>query len=172
MKISALSVAAIAGVILLFAVKKVTGEPGMPPLPAQGKNSPIFKVTNVKTQAVVSNADFAGKVVMLDFFASWCQPCKETRPTIESFYKKHRAEGLVLLPVSNETPDKVLAYIKNYSIEDDVFIDDRDQGFTAFGVEAMPTVVVIDRKGKVVFANDPRESGLEKAVLDALAEKG
>jgi thiol-disulfide isomerase/thioredoxin len=92
-------------------------------------------------------ADYRGHVVFLDFYASWCEPCKLELPLVEAWRRGHR--DAVVVPVDVGEPRAVAApFADRYSLGD-VALDPRSSGRALFGVEGLPTIVVIDSTGHV-----------------------
>jgi peroxiredoxin len=109
----------------------------------------------------LSLADFGGRVVLLNFWATWCGPCKEEMPSMERLYQKHRAQGLVVLALSNDSEGsttRVARFIKEGGFTFPVALDPRLKVAALYGVRVLPSSFVIDRKGKVThIALGPRE---------------
>jgi peroxiredoxin len=146
MKASLLCAAA-AIALMLAAAPRLSAEP-IKPVPA-----PAWKLKDVNGN-VVSSDQFGGKVVVLDFWATWCPPCRAEIPGYVELQKKYAADGLVFIGVSvDEDGPKRQAVVKkfiadhgiNYSI---LFAD--EGVVTAFGgVDAIPTTFIIDRDGRL-----------------------
>jgi len=109
-----------------------------------------------------------GKVVLLDFWTSWCGPCKRESPIIEKLHKEFRAHGLVVLGVNvgenKEAVDK--AHLAYPSLQ----LDADDEALKTLAVNAYPTLVLIDRTGKVAFYDIGAKS--EASLRAALAKTG
>ena len=95
-------------------------------------------------------AGLSGKVVLVDFWASWCGPCLRSFPWMNELQHRHAGEGLVIVAV-NLDQDRALAdaFIKKLPPKFRVEFDPAGQIATRFGVEAMPTSFLIDRRGQV-----------------------
>jgi thiol-disulfide isomerase/thioredoxin len=114
--------------------------------------------------------DYRGKVVMINFWATWCPPCRREIPSMEAVYQSLADEGFVVLAVNEwETPDQVFPYIGQL----DVFpsfpiLFDRDGKLSeAYGIKGLPTTVLVDRQGRIVYRaiggrdfNHPEVKGL------------
>jgi peroxiredoxin len=109
----------------------------------------------------LSLADFRGRVILLNFWATWCGPCKEEMPAMERLYQKHRAQGLVVLALSNDSEgstQRVARFIKESGFTFPVGLDPRLRVASLYGVRVLPSSLVIDRKGGLThIALGPRE---------------
>lgn len=109
----------------------------------------------------VSLTDFRGRVVLLNFWATWCGPCKEEMPSMERLYQKHRAQGLVVLALSNDSEGsvaRVARFIKEGGFTFPVGLDPRLKVAALYGVRVLPSSLIIDRQGRVThIALGPRE---------------
>jgi peroxiredoxin len=130
--------------------------------------APAWKLPAVDGQ-VISSDQFKGKVVVLDFWAAWCPPCRAEIPGYVDVQKKHGREGLAIVGVSLDRggPDVVRRFIDNEQVNYQVVLgDDRIVG--AFGgVEAIPTTVIIDRNGVVRYR---KVGAMETAQFEAVLE--
>jgi len=109
----------------------------------------------------LSLAEYRGRVVLLNFWATWCESCKEEMPAMERLYQKHRAQGLVVLAVSNDSEgstQRVARFIKESGFTFPVGLDPRMKVANLYRVRVLPSSLVIDRKGALSFiALGPRE---------------
>jgi len=112
-----------------------------------------------------------GHVVIVNFWATWCAPCRAEMPMLDAFYKKHQSEGLVLLGLSVDTPyalPKVKEAAATVSYPVAVARDAQSNGFPA--VNALPVTYVVDAKGQMKARLIPDEKGLSEEQLAALVE--
>ena len=114
---------------------------------AVGKPAPPLEAKTIDGKNF-SLADVAGNVVIINFWASWCEPCRKEMPAMESYYKKHKDGGLRILAISlddSEDEAKVREIMKSYSYP---AAFQRDADFSGFGrIWRMPMTFIIDRQG-------------------------
>ncbi len=120
---------------------------------------------------VVKSSDFQGKVVIIDFWATWCPLCVNETPNLVELQKKYGAQGLQIIGISMDTsPDSIKSFLKDKGIEYPVVMGN-DQTLALFGnVELLPTTFVIDRSGKIVAKHETytEESVFEQAIKGLL----
>lgn len=142
-------------------------------LPKYGP-APAWKLQDINGQ-VVSSEQFKGKVVVIDFWATWCGPCRLEIPGYIELHRKYGAEGLVVIGVSLDQggPEVVKAFAGKMGINYPLVMGDEPIQTAFGGLEAIPTTFVIDRTGQVrhrkVGAAEAAE--YEKSVLAVLREK-
>ena len=121
-------------------------------------------------------SDLKGKVVLVDFWASWCVPCKASFPALDRLEKKHGAEGFAIIGVSVDESAKEMERFKSKNPVSFVLVHDVKQKLVA-AVDAptMPTSFLIGKDGKVIqkhagFKGKETEDSLEKEISEALAK--
>jgi thiol-disulfide isomerase/thioredoxin len=123
--------------------------------------------------------EFSGRVLVLDFWASWCAPCEQQLPRLEQLWKTHRDRGLEVLTVNvGESDDLALRFMRDRELQLPVVRYD-DALDRAFGVSGLPTVVVADREGRIRRRLDGspmdaerRIEALVEGLLDEVPEPG
>lgn len=136
------------------------------------KNCPM---TNLKDGKSLSLEGFKGKVVYLDFWASWCGPCALSFPFMRDMAKKHASEGLELVAISvDESREEAEAFLTSHPTNFTVVHDPNGDCPKAYALETMPTSYLIDRKGMLRevhrgFSNADRQD-LDRAILSLLKE--
>lgn len=161
-------IAAVWGILLTGIYSEAQGAP------RQGQPAPSFKETTTTGQAVTQES-FKGNVVLVDFFATWCQPCKESIPHLVELYRKYGKQGLTVLGMCADEDNKSLpTFMKLYKIEYPVALAS-DQIMRSYGVRGIPMLYVLDKKGKMAAlfrgSSPDIEQSLEKLIKNLLAEK-
>lgn len=94
--------------------------------------------------------ELKGKVILLDFWASWCGPCKESFPVLEELHKKYAASGLVVLGVNVDDKAKAVEdFLKRRPVSFPIVRDASKRLVSAVDIETMPTSFLIDKQGKI-----------------------
>ena len=91
-----------------------------------------------------------GKVVLLNFWATWCPPCRREMPNMEKLYQRFSEKGLVVLAVSDEKRQTVEDFLKKQNYTFPVLLDPDRTVNTAFGIEGIPNSFLFDRQGRLV----------------------
>jgi peroxiredoxin/outer membrane lipoprotein-sorting protein len=145
--------------------------PGEARLLAVGSRASAFSLKSLEGEPVSLDA-FAGKVVVLDFWATWCPPCREEMPHLDKLYKELAPRGLQLLSISTEDKGTLSGFIKKHKYSMPVLIDDKRDVTRKYGIRAFPTLYILDRQGVVreSLVGSRSESTLRKAMV-ALLEK-
>lgn len=139
-------------------------------LNASADAAPDFTLAS-NTGDNVRLAEQRGKVVMLNFWASWCGPCRKEMPLLDAMYQRYSAAGFVLYGVNVEednTDAKKL--IKELGVTFPILYDTESKASSLYNVDAMPTTVVIDKKGQIRFVNRGYKAGDENKYRDQIRE--
>lgn len=140
----------------------------------KGDKAPPIKVTTTSGQPVTL-ANYRGYVLVMDYFATWCIPCKESIPHLNSLNRKYGKQGLQILGMSvDEGNDReVKSFITERKISYPVAIAGEDLQ-TEYGLRSIPTVYVIDKKGVVAERfqgySDQTGRAMEETIKRLLAE--
>lgn len=113
------------------------------------KKAPDFTLTSLdKNEIKLSN--YKGKVIILDFWASWCPPCKAEIPSFIELYKKYKEQGLAIIGIAlSDEKYNIQAFAKNFKINYPIAMGNekivRDYG----GIRGLPTTFIIDKEGNI-----------------------
>jgi len=107
-------------------------------------------------------SELRGQVVMLNFWASWCGPCRKEMPILEQIHKKYKRLGFTLLGVNvEENTRDAINYLKDVKVTFPILFDNRQKTSKLYNVSAMPTTVIIDRNGNKRFIHKGYKPGYE-----------
>jgi peroxiredoxin len=118
-------------------------------VPAVGMQAEDFRLTDLagKEQSL---SQYRGKIVLLNFWATWCKPCTTEMPAMQTAYDKLRDKGFVVLAVNELEDDaRVREHIKQYGHTFPVLMDHDNKVANQFGVVGLPVTVFIDQEGRV-----------------------
>lgn len=115
-------------------------------------------------------ADLRGRVVWLDFWASWCPPCQSETPTIRALDERYRDRGLTIVAVQVQQPvEEGRRYAERYGLEYTIGADTAGHVFRAYRVYALPTQFFIDPTGVVrAIVNGPLDESVASGIIEAL----
>ena len=107
-------------------------------------------------------SELTGNVVLLNFWATWCGPCRQEMPLLNAIHKKYEALGFTVLGVNvEEQSDSARSYIKDSPVDFPILLDSSNKVSKLFNVVAMPTTVVIGRDGNMRFLHQGYKPGDE-----------
>jgi peroxiredoxin len=138
---------------------------------AVGKTFPDFKEKDLEGQPLAI-ANYKGKVVLVDFWATWCVPCLNELPTVLAAYHKHHERGFDIIGISLDNDrDKLTGFLKQKEIPWKQYFD--GQGWQTklaqeYGINSIPATYLLDGTGKII-ARNLRGPALDTAVAEALA---
>ena len=120
----------------------------------------------------VALKDFKGQVVVLDFWATWCAPCRETLPHVQKLWDDNKDKGVQVMAISEEDSATVNDFQNQNKFDFPCYTDGSNVANSAFGVSGYPTTVVIGKDGRVVYSavglDANTESEIDAAVATAL----
>jgi cytochrome c biogenesis protein CcmG/thiol:disulfide interchange protein DsbE len=123
-------------------------EPSLPPSAEYGR-APAFTLTDLEGHTV-SLADLRGRVVILDFWATWCPPCKREIPDFIDLQSRYGSQGLQVVGIGLDEPDKLKAFAASIGMNYSVLVGTDDIAQRYGGISGIPTTFIIDRNGRIV----------------------
>ena len=140
--------------IALLAYGLAQNEPdrGVDEALARGERSPApeFELPKLGGGGSTSLADYRGQVVVLNFWASWCKPCRDESPLLERWHRRIRDRGATVLGVDIlDVTGRAQAFVDEFGLTYPMLKDKDGEGLDKFGVVAYPETFVIDRQGRI-----------------------
>ena len=128
-----------------------TTDPRAIPSTLMGKPAPDFSLT-LFDGGTIRLSDFRGKVVFLNFWASWCPPCREEAPLLEQAWRRYRNEGVIFLGVDiQDTEEAARRFIQDFGITYMNGQDPRNRIAIDYGVYGIPETYFIDKEGRITY---------------------
>ena len=164
-----------AGMVALFLASCSADGADRPEQALIGKPAPNFKLDLLGGGEVELQALKGKNIVLLDFWATWCGPCRRVMPTLDEVSKQYAEKGVRYLAVNlRETPAKIESYLKSAGLKIEVPLDKDGSVATRYGVEGIPTMAIVDKKGVVrdvhVGASANLKAELTKTLDKLIAE--
>ena len=126
-----------------------------------GEDVPSFRARSLDGAETISNTDLEGKVVFVDFWASWCPPCLKSLPEFENLQTSFSGrDDVVVLAINlDENPQDATDFINKINVSYKILADKSGAIPEAFGVNAMPTSYIIDKSGVIRYVHSGYKSG-------------
>lgn len=140
---------------------------------AQDLNLKSFPREALTKERIANIEDLKGKIVIVDFWAAWCEPCKEALPHYNKLYQKYKDQGVIFIGINEDDDDNLrAAYLKNNIITFPMYSDPGQKIAKEYKVQAIPTLFIFDKKQKQVSMfrgfTDNKLKQLEKQIQDML----
>ena len=114
--------------------------------------------------------DLHGKVVLVNFWATWCPPCRQEMPDLDTLYRRFKDQGLVILAIDDEEIAKIKPYLTEHPVTYPVLLDPGRKTNDVFHIDGIPKSFVYDRQGKLVAQSIDMRT--QKQFLEMLAKAG
>jgi peroxiredoxin len=136
-----------------------------------GAFAPAWVKTTTTSDGPATIASLRGRVVLLDFWATWCGACRLISPKLSALQAKYGAQGLSVVGITTETLEQATAFKERTQMRYPVVSDAHGKTSVAYGVSSLPTLFVIDKRGvvrEVAIGYDPSRDARLEALLQAL----
>ena len=135
-----------------------------------GQPAPDFALRSMQGPSM-RLSEHLGEVVIINFWATWCGPCRQEMPLLDELYGKYQRAGLVMLSVNiDENAEPAIEMARTLKISYPVLFDTRKAVSRAYDVSAMPVTVLVDRAGVVRYVSEGYKPGYEKRYTEKLRE--
>jgi len=160
-----------------FAITRALG-PELHPMDVGTKAPPFSAQTLAPTSTTRTLADYKGQVVLLNIWATWCEPCRVEMPSIEQLYKDYAPKGLKVVAVSIDDPGTdaaIRSFAKDYKLTFEILHDTSKTIENTYQATGVPETAVISRDGtirkRIIGATDWSSEANRRLIDDLLAEK-
>lgn len=131
-----------------------------------GQPAPDFALKS-STGANLRLSEYRGDVVMINFWATWCGPCRQEMPLLDELSSRYERVGFKLLGVNiDDDSNRAMAMIEELGVSFPVLFDARKEVSKMYDVSAMPVTVIVDREGTVRYVHHGYKPGYEEKYLD------
>jgi thiol-disulfide isomerase/thioredoxin len=126
---------------------------------AKGQRAPGFNLSSLKGDKI-SLSGLAGQVVVVDFWAQWCGPCKEELPQLDKLQKEYAGKGVKIITVNiDKQRDNAEKLVKMLGLSLEVLLDPSGSVAASYDLPKMPSSYVVDKKGVIRYVHEGFESG-------------
>ncbi len=134
----------------------------------EGRQAPDFALKSASGENL-RLSEYRGDVVMINFWATWCGPCRQEMPLLDELYTRYQRVGFNLLGVNiDDDSGRAMKMIDELGVNFPVLFDARKEVSKLYEVEAMPVTVLVDREGKVRHVHHGYKPGYEDKYLDQI----
>jgi len=145
-------------IVLVWILSSRNAQPGLPPIAETRKPAPTFSLPGLHGE-MVRLSDYRGKVVLVNFWGTWCVPCKEETPALAGVYRKLHDQGLVVIGVDLRNQERsgpdgdadVRAFTERYGVTYPIALDVAGETARAFQIYPLPTSFVVDQNGLIRY---------------------
>lgn len=135
-----------------------------------GQLAPDFTLKNTQGENI-NLAEQRGQIIVINFWASWCGPCRKEMPILQTLHNKYKSLGATVWGVNVEQENQAgKDFLADLTLDFPIFFDDSNTITAKYQIEAMPTTVIIDRNGKVRHLFRGYKDGYEKKYVKAIKQ--
>ena len=171
-------VAIVISVMLVFGIQRVHHSKVVPPGKLQGQAAPDFTLMTPDGRTM-KLSDFHGKAVLLNFWATWCEPCKVEMPWFVDLQKKYGPQGFQVVGVAMDdaSPNAIASFAQKMGVNYPILVGKEEVGALYGGLDYLPSTFYINRDGKVIdhvfglVSRSEIEANIEKALSQQVATK-
>lgn len=139
-----------------------------------GAPAPAWRDVTPLSGAPASVASLEGRVALIDFWASWCRPCRLIAPRLSALRDRYGAQGLTVVGITTDEAGEAATFAERHDMRYPIVVDGTAETSRAYGITGLPTMILVDKRGVVrdVFVGfDPRsDARLEASIRELLAE--
>lgn len=129
--------------------QKTTNNETVMPISLIGQTAPEIKLKDLQNKSF-NLSQLRNKVVLLNFFASWCETCKIEMPVIETAYRRLKNKNFIVIGIDlQEKPKQIIKFLNNFNISYPIIIDETGKYYQQYGLTGVPESFLIDKKGIV-----------------------
>jgi cytochrome c biogenesis protein CcmG/thiol:disulfide interchange protein DsbE len=144
------AVVALAGMLAALFGFGLSTDPTLVDSPLIGRRAPDFDLSSLDGTGTLRLSSLRGRVVVLNFWASWCGPCRKEHPDLQATWDRYRSQGVVVVGISyQDTAADGLAFFRELGGDWPLLEDERSRTALAYGVTGVPETFVIDPSGRV-----------------------
>ncbi|MCH7536984.1 MAG: TlpA family protein disulfide reductase [Proteobacteria bacterium] len=134
----------------------------------EGQVAPDFALKST-TGENLRLSEYRGDVVMINFWATWCGPCRQEMPLLDELYRRYHRVGFNLLGVNiDDDTTRALRMVEELDLHFPVVFDTRKEVSRLYNVEAMPATILVDREGNIRHVHHGYKPGYEDKYLDQI----
>ena len=121
-------------------------------VPREGEQLPALALNYLGKQP-----ELTGKPLLVEFWATWCPPCRKSIPHLNEIYSKYKSQGLQIVGITDEDEATVKKFQKQIPMDYNVAINTPGAIYEQFGITAIPTAFLVNKSGKIVWEGHPME---------------
>jgi len=120
-------------------------------------------------------SELRGRVVIMEFWATWCGPCRFSLPSLEIIYKRYQDRGVTVLLIDDAEAPEVVRKWTGKRFTAPILLDEQGRVISMYGVEGLPQLFIVDQHGQIIYTHGGYGGGLERnltRILDELLHSG